>query len=436
MRLRRKFSVRLRTIANPHPKQSGFWRQSAPPSHEDSGNPKFSNFLGSDNIPVAENSPCWCMPLPLGLADVVKSAEPAAADGPVVTYGDYFTAVHRFLETDGFGKLTGALRECLGQSVTAADLGAIRIYLEKHGEFYHPARITVAVAHRRPAFVVNVAVTKIGRSYLRADFDNIRLLNDRFPYRFLPQVYCKGEATLPGFPHGLEMFLGEWLEGYHEFHLSGEPAEMNSRLVVWDPVKGAHPLSKQQEFDIYRQIALILTAYYDLETFEQIFSWHNAAGDFIVKTAGGQIDLRLVTVRKYAALFADVPSGGADTIVQALLILWLDLSIRLRLDRLDGVGEFGWADDDMVEAALKGFFDGLALQGRFGRIPQELPDLFAGYLKALASDDRDTLLQGVVRRMKCRPSEKALIRKHLKRHGEKMTQAIDRLPQEMILSTT
>ncbi|MFZ1954505.1 MAG: hypothetical protein WAU34_03365, partial [Desulfobacterales bacterium] len=268
-----------------------------------------------------------------------------------------------------------------------------------------------------------------------ADFDNIRLLNDRFPYRFLPQVYCKGEATLPGRCRRLEMFLGEWLEEYHEFHLSGGPAEMNSRLVVWDPLKGAQPLSKQQRVDIYRQIAFILTAYYDLETFEQIFSWHNAAGDFIVKTAGGQIDLRLITVRKYAPLFVDVPRD-ADTILQALLIFWLDLSIRLRLDRLDGVGEFGWAEDDMVEATLDGFFDGLALQVRFGRIPQELPDVFAGYLKALASDDRDTLLDAVARRMKCQPSEKALIRKHLKRHGEKITQAIDRLPQERILPTT
>jgi hypothetical protein len=373
------------------------------------------------------------MALPLSLADVVKSDEPAAC--AVVTYGDYFAAVHRFLEGQRFALLTGAVRECLGQSVTAADLGTIRIYLEKHGELYHPARITVAVAHRRPAFVVNVAVTKIGRSYLKADFGNIRLLNDRFPYRFLPQVYCKGEATLPGRSRRLEMFLGEWLEGYHEFHLSGGPAEMSSRLVVWDPVKGAHQLSKQQRVDIYRQIALIMTAYYDLETFEQVFSWHNAAGDFIVKTDGEQIDLRLITVRKYAPLFADV-SGDADTILQALLIFWLDLSIRLRLDRLDGVGEFGWADDDMVEAALNGFFDGLSLQVRVGRIPQGLPDVFAGYLKALASDDRDTLLDGVVRRMKCHPSEKTLIRKHLKRHGVKMTQAIDRLPQERIVSTT
>ncbi len=433
MRLRRRFSVRLRTIANPQPIQTGFLRQPEPPSRGDPGIPRVLYFIASDDRPVAENSPCWRMPLPLSPAGSAGSGEPTA--GAAVTYGDYFTAVHQFIEGEGFLALTGALRERLRQSITAADLGTIRIYLEKHGHFYHPARITVAVANRRPAFVVNVAVTKTGRSYLAADFGNIRWLNNRFPYRFLPQVHCKGEATLPGRSRRLGMFLGEWLEGYHEFHLSGTPAERNRRLVVWDPIKGTTPLSNLQRADIYRQIALILTAYYDLETFDQIFAWHNAAGDFIVKTDGGQIDLRLITIRKYAPLFADA-AEDVDTILQAMLIFWLNLSIRIRLDRLDGVGKFGCADDDMVDAALNGFFDGLALQVRFGRIPKELPDLFARYLKALASDDRDTLLEGVVRRMKCHPIEKALIRKNLKPHGEKMTQAIDRLPRELIVSTT
>jgi hypothetical protein len=423
----------LRTIANLHPTQSGLWKRPEPPSHGDPGTPRVAYFLASDDRPVAENSTRWRMPLPLSPAGVLKSDEPAA--GAEVTYGDYFTAVRRFIEGEGFIALTGALRESLGPSMTAADLGPIRIYLEKHGHFYHPARITVAVVNRRPAFVVNVAVTKIGRSYLRADFENMRLLNDRFPYLFLPQVYCKGEATLPGRSHRLELFLGEWLEEYHEFHLSGEPAEMNSRLVVWDPLKGAQPLSKQQRVDVYRQIALILTAYYDLETFEQIFAWHNAAGDFIVKTDGGRIELRLITVREYAPLFADV-SRDADTILQALMLFWLNLSIRIRLDRLDGVGEFGCADDDMLGAALNGFFDGLALQVRFGRIPKELPELFAVYLKALSPDDLDTLLERIVLRMQCHVPEKALIRKHLKRHGEKMTQTIDQLPQELSVSTT
>jgi hypothetical protein len=65
-----------------------------------------------------------------------------------------------------------------------------------------------------------------------------------------------------------------------------------------------------------------------------------------------------------------------------------------------------------------------------------LPELFVGYLKVLASDDRDTLLEAVSGRLNGHPSEKALIRKNLKRHGAKMAQAISRLPRELSVSTT
>ncbi len=433
MRLLLKFSARLSVIAKLRHKQSGFRRQPETPSRNDPGNPRVAYFLSSDDCPVTADSPCWRTALPLSPADVGGSVEPAGAD--TVTYGDYFTGVRRFLEGQRFAALTDTLKDCLGRSVTAADVGTIRIYLEKHGQFYHPARVTVMVGNLRMAFVVNVAVTKIGQQFLRADFGNIRLLNDRFPYRFLPHVYWMGAAALPGRFRRLEMFLGEWLEGYHEFHLSGEPPEMNSHLVVWDPARGALPLSQQQRSDVYRRVALIMTAYYDLETYEQIFSWHNAAGDFIVKTDGKRLDLRLITVRKYAALVVNIPRN-ADTILHALLLFWLNLSICIRLDRLDGVGAFGWAHNEMVAAALKGFLDGLSLQVRFERIPQGLPELFAGYLKALSTEDCVTLLEGIVRRMNGPAQEKALIRKQLKRHGEEMTRAIDRLSQERAAPTT
>lgn len=359
-----------------------------------------------------------------------------------MTYGDYFRAVRRFLTADRCAVLVGAVKEQAGRSVAQAELGTIRVYLEKHGQFYHPARVTVEVGNARPAFVVNVAVTQTGRAFLGQDYGNIRRLNDRFPYRFLPRVYDRGDAALPGRCRRLEMFAGEWLEGYHEFHLSGtsggrlpDASPGNGvRLVAWDPGKGVQPLSALQRAEIYRGAALILTAYYDLETFEHIASWHNAAGDFIVKTAGPQIDLRLITVRKYAPLFTDVPVT-ADTILQALLVFFLKLSIRIRLDRLDGVGAFGWADDAAVAAALDGFFDGLALQVRCERVPPALPGLFAHYLKALSGEDRDALLAEIVLRLPGPEAERALVREHLKRHGEQVTLAIHRLSLERRAAT-
>ena len=57
-----------------------------------------------------------------------------------------------------------------------------------------------------------------------------------------------------------------------------------------------------RSIEVYRQAAFILTLYYDVETFEQIFPWHHAAGDFVVKADEGAVDVRLVTARQYAPM--------------------------------------------------------------------------------------------------------------------------------------
>jgi hypothetical protein len=44
-----------------------------------------------------------------------------------------------------------------------------------------------------------------------------------------------------------------------------------------------------------------------------------------------------------------------------LLIFFLNLSIRMRLDRYDGVGDIVWADGPVVQSTLDGVMDGLAL---------------------------------------------------------------------------
>jgi hypothetical protein len=388
--------------------------------------PHTTFFLSANDTPILEDDPIWRAPLPLTPQKVV------AADAPgkdsAITYGVYFTAIRRFIEQDRFSNLTCAIRDLTGQTVLARDLGTINICLEKHGQFYHPARLTVDADGRQASFVVNVAVTAIGRSYLHKDFVNIRALNNRFPYRFLPQVYSSGAVLLPDRSYQVEMFIGQWLAGYHEFHLSGIPAEGNDRLLVWDSLNGAHRLSDQTRCDVYRQAAQILTAYYNLETFEQVFSWHHAAGDFIVKNEGQNVKVRLITVRKYAPLF-DGTGTDAQTIFQALLIFLLNLTVKMRLDRLDGVGAMAWAGDDTVAATLDGFFGGLLLQLGSDRIPAELPDIFVAYLKSLTAAEFNDLLAAVFERTFRQTPESKMIRKHLKHHGLTLCKAIDLLPR-------
>ena len=62
--------------------------------------------------------------------------------------------------------------------------------------------------------------------------------------------------------------------------------------------------------------------------------------------------------------------------LQALLIFFLNLSIRMRLDRYDGVGDIVWADGLVVQSTLDGFFEGLALKPSVASMPDSIDKCF------------------------------------------------------------
>ena len=384
--------------------------------------PHFTFHLPGHQNPIDDNHRLWRHGLPLTPLQVDAPKTPGSDS--TVTYGDYYTAVKHFIERNDFADLINAVMDCIGQSVTERDLEFFQVTLEKHGQFYHPARLTVDVQGHSLSFVINVAVTSIGCSYLRQDFDNIRLLNHRYPYPFLPQVYAHG--TVPEVSHRtsqIEMFLGQWLDGFLEFHLSGQPLVGNDRLLVWDPQMGAQRLSDMDRIQIYRQAAQILTGYYNLETFEQIFAWHHAAGDFVLRRDGQQFEVRLVTVRDYRPLFEGL-GNDIDVMIHALLSFLLNLSVKMRVDRIDGVGEFAWANDDTVAATLNGFIDGLFLQAESERIPRELIGFFVDYMKSLTIGELNELLNAIFERTFKQTPEGGMICRQLNRHTESLFKAI------------
>jgi hypothetical protein len=168
---------------------------------------------------------------------------------------------------------------------------------------------------------------------------------------------------------------------------------------------------------------MILTAYYNPATFEQIFAWHHAAGDFVVKQASGRIDVKLVTVRKYAPLFTGV-EADTEAIFQTLLLFLLNMSIRMRLDRLDGIGQFVWAGTQAVRGTLLGFLDGLALQARHQLIPEQLAQYAREYIKALPKNELHDLLSAIVGRYHPQMPELDLIRSQLSSHATAIKDAI------------
>ena len=304
----------------------------------------------------------------------------------------------------------------MGANICLADIEEILIYAEKHGSDYHPARIEVMANKGRAAFVMNVAVTARGRAWLCREFEVLQSLTSRYDFPFLPKTYFQGEAVLAS----MLMFLADWFEGYHEFHLSMDEGR-SQNLVLWDTRKSPCRLSRLQARLIYHQIAKILTLYYDLETFEQIFPWHHAAGDFVVKTHGESVDVRLVTARQYAPM---LERSEGVSVHEAVLFFLLNLSVRMRLDRLDGVGVVAWADDDCVDATTKGFVEGLRAKQGGGFVDERFVTGFLQYGRCLAKEDLSDRFHVLVDAYDQAAPDIPVIRDHLDRHISKFHSAL------------
>ncbi len=374
----------------------------------------FSYFTSVSKQPVSPDKPIWKHPIPLRLDALLK------ADDISVSHGDYFQAAKAFLEAGSYNVITRATSQRLGRKVKPQDISEIQIHLEKHGAYYHPARIESFVGQKQHAFVLNVAISEPGRRFIEQDYQNITRLNAETPFHYLPQVFGWDRITLSG---GLKcaMFLGEWFDGYHEFHLAPDPADKAFKIIVWDEIGGRYYLTAEQTQKLYAQAAKILTCYYNLTSFEQILAWHHAAGDFVVNIDSDRLRLRLVTVRGYGTGFqsqqrAKTEANDPQRLLQALLVFFLHLSLQMRLDRLEGVGDMVWSDSATVDATLTGFLDALSLKPDTGVLPDSPLTCFVAYLSTCQASDLLDLAETMVNRFNPRMPELPVIKQNLNEH--------------------
>jgi hypothetical protein len=292
------------------------------------------------------------------------------------TYLLYFQTIHEVLAKDSYRLLLEAASRQLSVPLYLSEVQQILIYSEKHGNWYHPAKIEVVTPKGCARFVLNVALTERGQAVMSLEIKALKNLADNFTYPWLPTVYFQDE-WVPVSPFdnekkylSLSLFLAEWFEGFQEFHLSIDPVDGIMKLVLWDGSPTPNYLSNQQASQVYRQISKSLTLYYNPRTYNQIYPWHHGAGDFLVKTDGDRVEVRLVTARQYGPL-ADPEEMEVS---EALVFFFLNLSIRMSLDRLDGIGEIAWAGGNCLDSTWEGFIEGLEIKEREGT-------LTSGFLK-------------------------------------------------------
>ena len=391
------------------------------------GGARFAYFLETLDQPVTPEQPVWRRPLPLSRTFGVGSSQ--AASGSALSIGNYFEAVRSFLEGAGREAIAGCLKK---RGVEGAAAAFFRIFLAKHGEYYHPGRVEADIGGKPFCWVVNVAVSAAGRSLLPMEYAVLERLNREFPVGYVPEVYAAGTVDA-GNGRSVDLFLGQWFPGFHEFHLTQSPAAAEPSVLLWDAETGRRRLDPGQTRAVYYEVARILTHYFSLTTREGIGAWHHAAGDFVVKLGPSRPELRLVTVRDYRPLFrsrqdADDACTDLKTLLETLLIFLLNLGLRTRIDRLDGTGEMAWSGPVAVEATVAGMLAALTEKPAPGELPLPLDGLFRRYLAACSSDDlMEMCLAVATKAFPPGSKELALAEAHIQSHAEMLSEVFARL---------
>ena len=392
--------------------------------------PRFKFFLSSRNNPVREGDVVWSTPIPLNRH---QSAGTIKSDSDIfINHGDYFTAARNFLERDRYAIITQSVSQYLHGNITPDEIEEIRIFLDKHGEFYHPAKVEAVLQDVKIPFVLNVAVTNTGKQCAQREYRLLKKLNTQYPDTFIPKVYAQGNVITKMDQIETRMFLGEWFEGFNEFHIFLDPDDKKYKIIVWDHEHGNFFLTPHQTMELYRQAAKILTYYYNVETFEQIFSWHHAAGDFVLKCQKDDIELKLDTVRQYRSMYentivSESIEPDSELILEALLVFFLNMAIKMRIDRLDGVGDIVWSDDVALKGILKGFFEGLALKPLISVFEEPLGHCFRQHLLSCRRADFFDLNHAIVQTYPSQALEVSVIRQHLGKHVKGLYNSIRQL---------
>ncbi|HCY88598.1 MAG TPA: hypothetical protein DHV36_25910 [Desulfobacteraceae bacterium] len=318
------------------------------------------------------------------------------------TVGGYLDAAAEFLCKAETSK---ALAAAMGSGAKTLCDTRLSLFLEKHGAYYHPIRVVARNEGKAAVFVLNGAVTGQGLALIEKEVGLLNALVPELGRTVIPEVYAAGKIS--GAAGYAGFFLGPWFEGFHEFHITGN----GDRVVIWRPGDTDLALPLKRALPIYENIAALLTRAYDKDCGREIFPWHHAAGDFIVDPLDDTMQVRLITVRGYDRLSGmDVAKTGP---YPPLLFFLLNLSLRMRLDRIDGVGDAVFLSKSVLHATLKGFFRGLGSKGL------DDPEFLSGFTALLAGLDVEQLLGILIQELEVwppGPSEVEIIRAELAAH--------------------
>ncbi|MBU1168256.1 MAG: hypothetical protein KKD44_01700 [Proteobacteria bacterium] len=362
--------------------------------------PQFLFSITDSASVVDEQSELWLRHLP-------ANRHPGDSHNSPATTGHYFKAASRFLSADDYGILKTSALGSLGKQIRTDHIETIAVCLVKHGTFYHPSKVDVVLDRGDSwSFALNLAVSSQGLACVEREYAALERLSKQ-SYS-VPAVYGKGHFRSDDHID-FSMFAAQWFDDYHEFHIH------EKKIIVWNEDKGHYFLSEHECDELYHKAAFIMTCCYNVETCEQIQPWHHAAGDFVVKKGNEGLDVKLITVRQYTSIFQEPPDDG-DERVEAALIFLINLSIRMRLDREDGIGKTVWADDRSVAGVVRGFWDGLGAKRTSASMAPPIIDRFAAFIVSVPDNELMDFAIMLIQSYHPESPDLSVIRDHLDDH--------------------
>ncbi len=385
---------------------------------------KYEYYIPGKEGPVEPGSSLWETPLSgeknaQSSKDYLKDSSQKS-----ITIGQYFNSASTFLSREDYCFLKIGVADCLKTKIEKAQIRGISISLEKHGAFYHPIKVSVHLMNLPTAhFVLNGAVSQQGLLLVENEYQLLRNLSIEYGVSKIPKVFGSGVQKVDGHIGGF--FIGQWFEGFQEFHVTNTPK--GKKIILWGSDKKDTILSFPKAARIYEKISTILTQFYNIETFEQIFPWHHAAGDFIVQPVGDDFDVKLITVRGYANLseFDETGQTNQAFILPALLFFFLNLSLRMQIDRIDGTGEVEFLGDEVLKATIKGFLE--ALDDKTTQY--DLGDLRSGFTSFFKQFDIDQIVaicERIIESYNQNASELSVIKRKIFHHCKSVCENLPR----------
>ncbi|MEM5788705.1 MAG: hypothetical protein AAGU11_15450 [Syntrophobacteraceae bacterium] len=325
--------------------------------------PELQLFIGTPSGPV---------PLTAHSSGIALPPNPAF-ETPTVQYGPYLLALGSYFSANSHRNLKRLIKAAL-KTFSLSELHGqvpdeVSIISEKHGALYNVSCIRIGFKSNAAGaplahptifeLALNTALLPQQQAFLRAEYRLLRRLHKRFTLPWLPRplLFARTAIKEDGVEFPIEFFASEWFENHHEFHLekgnSVHPAANPLEIHVWKPGTSDLYLRGMQAEDLYAGAATILTACLDTEGFKQVYPWHHAAGDFVLDDSRAPISVKLITARDYRSL---LPPGTdtSDKMLGSLHFL-INMSIRLRIDRIAGTGDLAWSGNEAARGCVRGF---------------------------------------------------------------------------------